>query len=56
MIRNESHNLQQGTDELIDGFSRSNPDLRMQGDYRRETIGGRNGLVRRIYQHVRGHR
>ena len=25
VIRNESHNLQQGTDELIDSFSRANP-------------------------------
>jgi beta-barrel assembly-enhancing protease len=45
MIPNESHSLQQGTDELIDSFSRSNPDLRMQGNYRRENIGGRNGLT-----------
>ena len=45
LIPNESHSLQQGTDELIEGFSRSNPDMRMQGNYRRETIGGRNGLT-----------
>ena len=31
LIPNESHDLQQGTDELIEGFSRSNPDMRMQG-------------------------
>jgi Zn-dependent protease with chaperone function len=45
MIPNESHSLQQGTDELIDSFSRSNPDLRMQGNYRRENVGGRSGLT-----------
>jgi hypothetical protein len=45
LIPNESHTLQQGTDELIDTFSRSNPEMRMQGNYRRENIGGRNGLT-----------
>jgi hypothetical protein len=45
LIPNESHNLQQGTEELVEGFSRSNPDMRMQGNYRRESIGGRNGLT-----------
>jgi len=44
-IRNESHDLEQGTDELIDSFSRANPDLRAQGGYRRDTIGGRSGLT-----------
>jgi Peptidase family M48 len=45
IIGSESHNLQQATDELIDSFSRSNPDLRMQGGYRRDRIGGRNALT-----------
>jgi hypothetical protein len=45
LIPNESHNLEQGTEELVEGFSRSNPDLRIQGNYRRETIGGRNALT-----------
>jgi beta-barrel assembly-enhancing protease len=45
IIGSESHNLQQATDELIDSFSRSNPDLRMQGGYRRERLGGRNALT-----------
>jgi hypothetical protein len=45
VIPNEEHNLQQGTNELVEGFSRSNPDMRMQGNYRRERIGGRNALT-----------
>ncbi len=44
-IRNESHDLQQGTDELVESFSRANPRLRMQGGYHRDTIGGRTGLT-----------
>lgn len=44
VIRSETHSLEQGTDELVDSFRRSNPDMRMQGTYRRERIGGRNGL------------
>jgi len=44
MIRSETHSLEQGTDELVDGFRRSNPEMRMQGNYRRERIGGRNAL------------
>jgi peptidase M48-like protein len=45
VIRGESHSLEEGTDELVDGFRRSNPDLRMQGNYRRERVGGRDGLT-----------
>jgi len=44
MIRSETHSLEQGTDELVDSFRRSNPEMRMQGNYRRERIGGRNAL------------
>jgi hypothetical protein len=45
MIPNESHTLEEATDELIDGFSQSNPELRLRGNYRREVIGGRDGLT-----------
>lgn len=44
-VRSETHSLEQGTDELVDTFTRANPDMRMQGNYRRERIGGRNALT-----------
>ena len=44
LIRSETHSLEQGTDELIESFTRANPDMRMQGSYRRERIGGKNAL------------
>ena len=37
--------LQQDTQQLLQGFSRSNPDLRAAGTSRRETIGGRPGIT-----------
>jgi hypothetical protein len=45
MVPNEEHNLQQGTNELVESFSRANPSLRMEGNYRREVIGGRTALT-----------
>jgi hypothetical protein len=45
VTRSEQANLQRATDELLQGFAQSNPDLRRQGGYRRETIGGRQGLT-----------
>ncbi len=45
LIPNETHNLEQGTNELVDGFRQSNPDLRMDGNYRRDRIDGRNALT-----------
>jgi hypothetical protein len=45
MAPNEERNLQQGTNALVENFSRANPGLRMQGNYRRERIGGRNALT-----------
>jgi hypothetical protein len=45
VIANERHSLKEGTDELVQSFSQNNPDLRMQGSYRRENIGGRSGLT-----------
>jgi len=45
VVQNQDLNLQQGTNELIEGFSRANPNLRMQGNYRRERVGGRSALT-----------
>ena len=38
-------NLQQSTEQLLQSFARTNPDLRRQGGYSRATIGGRQGLT-----------
>ena len=38
-------NLQQNTQQLLQNLSRSNPDLRVTGNSRREPIGGRQGLT-----------
>jgi Zn-dependent protease with chaperone function len=38
-------NLQQNTQQLLQNLSRSNPDLRVVGKARRETIGGRQGIT-----------
>jgi Zn-dependent protease with chaperone function len=40
-----SGNLQRDTERLLQGFARSNPDLRQQGRLQRDSIGGRNGLT-----------
>jgi Zn-dependent protease with chaperone function len=37
-------NLQRDTEQLIAAFAKSNPQLRRQGGYSRETVGGRGGL------------
>ena len=42
--RNESHDLQTATDELIDAFSRGNPNMGSAGRYERISIDGRPGL------------
>jgi len=39
-----SGNLQRDTDQLVSAFAQSNPQLRRQEGYSRETIGGRNGV------------
>jgi Zn-dependent protease with chaperone function len=44
MTRNETHDLQTATDELIDAFSRGNPNMRQEGRYERISIDGRAGL------------
>lgn len=45
LVPNESHTLEAATEELVESFSRSNPEMRRQGSYRRESIGGRSGLT-----------
>jgi hypothetical protein len=37
--------LQESTEQLLQSFARTNPDLRRQGGYARATIGGRQGLT-----------
>ena len=39
------NNLQQQTEQLLQSFARSNPELRRQGGYSRANIGGRQGLT-----------
>jgi Zn-dependent protease with chaperone function len=40
-----SGNLQRDTQQLLNGFARSNPDLRQQTGLQRDTVGGRNGYT-----------
>jgi len=40
-----SGNLQRDTQQLLDNFARSNPELQTAGNARRENIGGRTGLT-----------
>ena len=44
MASNQS-NLQQATEQLLQGFAQSNPQLRRASDYRRETVAGQQGLT-----------
>ncbi len=44
VMRNESHNLQTATDELIQSLGQANPRMRRSRNYDRDTVGGRNGL------------
>jgi hypothetical protein len=46
-------NLQRDTQQLLQSFARSNPDLRNAGSARRETIGGRQGITQPL-QNVSG--
>jgi hypothetical protein len=45
VARGNGGNLQQQTDQLLQGFAQSNPNLRRQGGYSRTSIGGRQGLT-----------
>jgi Zn-dependent protease with chaperone function len=44
VARNETHNLQQATDELIQSLAQSNPALSRASGYNRVTVDGRPGL------------
>jgi hypothetical protein len=44
VARNESHNLQTATDELVRSLSQSNPRMRRDSGYERGNIGGRQGM------------
>jgi beta-barrel assembly-enhancing protease len=44
LARNETHDLQTATDELIQSLSQSNPRMRRESGYDRGNIGGRQGL------------
>jgi hypothetical protein len=45
VARGDSGNLQQQTEQLVQGFAQNNPELRRQGGYSRTSIGGRQGLT-----------
>jgi len=44
VTRNESHDLQTATDELVQALSQSNPRLRRESDYQRVNVGGHQGI------------
>jgi Zn-dependent protease with chaperone function len=44
VMRNESHDLQTATNELIDSLARGNPGLRRTSGFDRVNLGGRRGL------------
>jgi hypothetical protein len=45
VMRTNTSNLEQATEQLVQGFAQSNPQLRRAGNYRRDTVGGRQGLT-----------
>ena len=45
VTRNETHSLQDATQEFIDGLAESNPSLRGTGRLQNTTLSGRSGLV-----------
>ena len=45
ITRNETHSLQEATEEFIDGLSESNPSLRASGRLQNTTLSGRNGVM-----------
>jgi hypothetical protein len=44
LTRNETHDLQTATDELVQGLTQANPRMGRNSSYDRGTIGGRQGL------------
>ena len=45
VVQADGGSLQQNTEQLLQSFARSNPDLRRQGGYSRTSIDGRQGLT-----------
>jgi peptidase M48-like protein len=45
VVRTEGNNLQQKTEQLLQGFARANPQLRRETGYSQTSMGGRNGLT-----------
>jgi hypothetical protein len=45
ITRNETHDLQTATDELLQSLAQSNPSLRRAGNYSRDSVGNMNGLT-----------
>jgi Zn-dependent protease with chaperone function len=45
IARNETHDLQTATDELLQSLGQGNPQMRRQANYRRASIAGRSGLT-----------
>ena len=45
VVQVQGRNLQQKTEQLLQGFAESNPQLRRQSGYSRTNIGGRSGLT-----------
>jgi hypothetical protein len=45
VLDNATGNLQRDTEQMLQGFARTNPQLRRQEGYRRENVGGRTGLT-----------
>jgi Zn-dependent protease with chaperone function len=45
VLQNATGDLQRDTEQMIQGFARSNPKLQRREAYRRESVGGRTGLT-----------
>ena len=45
VARGNGEDLQQQTNQLLQGFAQNNPNLRRQGGYSRTSIGGRQGIT-----------
>lgn len=45
LARNETHDLQTATDELVQSLAQANPRLRQASGYNRSAVGGREGLA-----------
>jgi beta-barrel assembly-enhancing protease len=48
VLQGGSGNLQRDTDQMLQNFAQSNPQLRRSGNYQRTSVGGRNGLTAQL--------